>query len=138
MHLRFQENVDLTDQNLEFTRLAGNCEATLKRASISNAFIDGAMVKGITETKNYQERDLCGCTFSGDLSGIDFSKQNLTGCTFKGNVEGAIFKDAVISRCNFLSAEGLTIEQLEETWNFKTGNMEGIRIPSSARKKLPQ
>ena len=34
--------------------------------------------------------------------------------------------------------EGLTIEQLEETWNFKTGNMEGIRIPSSARKKLPQ
>ena len=138
MHLRFQENVDLTDQNLEFTRLAGNCEATLKRASISNAIIDGAMVKGITETKNYQERDLCGCTFSGDLSGIDFSKQNLTGCTIKGNVEGAIFKDAVISRCNFLSAEGLTIEQLEETWNFKTGNMEGIIVPPSLRKKLAQ
>lgn len=138
MHLRFQENVDLTDQNLEFTRLAGNCEATLKRASISNAFINGAMVKGITETKNYQERDLCGCTFSGDLSGIDFSKQNLTGCTFRGNVEGAIFKDAVISGCYLLPAEGLTIEQLEETWNFKTGNMEGIIVSPSLQMKLAQ
>ena len=138
MHLRFQENVDLTDQNLEFTRLAGNCEATLKRASISNAFINGAMVKGITETKNYQEHDLCGCTFSGDLSGIDFSKQNLTGCTFRGNVEGAIFKDAVISGCYLLPAEGLTIEQLEETWNFKTGNMEGIIVSPSLQMKLAQ
>ncbi len=138
MHLRFQENVDLTDQNLEFSFISGNSEATLKRASISNAHIHVANAKEISETKNYQEHDLCGCTFSGDLSGIDFSKQNLTGCTFRGNVEGAIFKDAVISGCYLLPAEGLTIEQLEETWNFKTGNMEGIIVSPSLQMKLAQ
>ena len=109
MHLRFQENVDLTDQNLEFS-------------FISNA-------KEISETKNYQEGDLCGCSLSGDLTSLDFSKQNLTGGFIAGNVQGVSFKDAVISFCNFKGAKGLTIEQLEETWNFKTGNLKGIITP---------
>ena len=138
MGLTIQGKVDLTDQNLEFSSLSVDSEATLKRASISNAHINVANAKEISETKNYQERDLCGCVLSGDLTGFDFSKQNLTGCTIKGNVEGANFKDSVISFCNFALAEGLTAEQIEETWNFKTGNMEGIGIPSSARKKLAQ
>ena len=129
MHLRFQENVDLTDQNLEFSFISGNSEATLKRASISNAHIHVANAKEISETKNYQEGDLCGCSLSGDLTSLDFSKQNLTGGFIAGNVQGVSFKDAVISFCNFKGAKGLTIEQLEETWNFKTGNLKGIITP---------
>ena len=130
MWLNFQGDVDLTDQNLDFSLLfSKNSEATLKRASISNANINVANAKEISETKNYQERDLCGCVLSGDLTGFDFSKQNLTGGFITGNVQGVSFKDAVISFCNLAFAKGLTIEQLEETWNFKTGNLKGIITP---------
>ena len=101
-------------------------------------------------TRSYQRGDLTGLRLkSSDLSGCDLSGMNLTGCSFAHcNFAGTNFDDAVITDALFLTknyfgtdqplaeSDGLTLEQIKTTWNYKHGHMEGIRLPEHFREAL--
>ena len=96
---------------------------------------DAASDAGITNailytTKSYRDHNLSGVTFECNLTGCDLSTQNLSAARFQtSDVSGADFTDAVVTRCDFSGAKGLTREQIESTWNYKMGNMAGIKLP---------
>ncbi len=124
------DEVDLSEQDLEFSVLSGECEAKLRDSRIGNAqILNDVNVQNIKETRSYREHDLSGCSFRGDMTGFDFSAQNLTGFVFAGALKGADFTNAIITFCDFKETDGLTPEQLKGTWNYKTGNLKGIVTP---------
>ena len=141
--LRFMQ-IDLRDVNLsgttlEFGSVAVYPETVLEGAVIRNATFkasgDAASDAGITNailytTKSYRDHNLSGVTFECNLTGCDLSTQNLSAARFQtSDVSGADFTDAVVTRCDFSGAKGLTREQIESTWNYKMGNMAGIKLP---------
>ena len=141
--LRFMQ-IDLRDVNLSGTTLecgyvAVYPETVLEGAVIRNATFkasgDAASDAGITNailytTKSYRDHNLSGVTFECNLTGCDLSTQNLSAARFQtSDVSGADFTDAVVTRCDFSGAKGLTREQIEATWNYKMGNMAGIKLP---------
>lgn len=95
-------------------------------------------------TKSYQEGNLVGLRVMGsDLSGFNLSGMNLTGCFFSNcKFAGANFEDAVITGAWFISdktiaaPDQLTAEQIQSTWNYKHGHMDGIKLPEHVAKKL--
>ena len=141
--LRFMQ-IDLRDVNLsgttlEFGYVAVYPETVLEGAVIRNATFkasgDATSDAGITNailytTKSYRDHNLSGVTFECNLTGCDLSTQNLSAARFQtSDVSGADFTDAVVTRCDFSGAKGLTREQIESTWNYKMGNMAGIKLP---------
>ncbi|MDR1480757.1 MAG: pentapeptide repeat-containing protein [Planctomycetaceae bacterium] len=102
----------------------------------------------LKSTASYKRKELLsiGLGFS-DLSGVDFSRFNLTGSSFMGSLQNANFTDAVITGCSFGGCyspkcdfstlkTNLTIEQIKSTWNYKTNNMTGIKLPAEIQKAL--
>jgi hypothetical protein len=83
---------------------------------------------------------------------LDWSNTDFSGFTFcygsrlSGNVTGADFTDAkfltVLSpkfttKSSALEhCQGLTLEQVKSTWNYKTGNMEGVVLPEEVQRQL--
>jgi len=64
-----------------------------------------------------------------DLSGWDLSRVNLTGSTFSHcTFAGTNLEDAVITGARFSSTSDLTVEQIQSTWNYKHGRMEGVEL----------
>ncbi|MDR1483419.1 MAG: pentapeptide repeat-containing protein [Planctomycetaceae bacterium] len=101
----------------------------------------------LKSTASYKKKELSSVGFGfSDLSGIDFSRFNLMGCSFMGNLQDANFTDAVISgcsfggcyspKCSFTLKTNLTLDQIKSTWNYKTGNMAGIKLPEEIQKQL--
>ncbi|MGN1065275.1 MAG: pentapeptide repeat-containing protein [Thermoguttaceae bacterium] len=148
--LRFMQ-IDLRDVNLsgttlEFGYVAVYPETVLEGAVIRNATFkasgDAASDAGITNailytTKSYRDHNLSGVTFECNLTGCDLSTQNLSAARFQtSDVSGADFTDAVVTRCDFSGAKGLTREQIESTWNYKMGNMAGIKLPKELEEEL--
>jgi uncharacterized protein YjbI with pentapeptide repeats len=101
----------------------------------------------LVSTRNFKEGNLCNITFCRvDFSGFDFSKANLTGSNFLGcDFAGANFADAVITNTRFVAAStsksdvkectGLVMRQIQTTWNYKHGRMEGVVLPRSITEK---
>ena len=148
--LRFMQidlrDVNLRETTLEFGSVAVYPETVLEGAVIRNATFkasgDAAADAGITNailytTKSYRDHNLSGVTFECNLTGCDLSTQNLSAARFQtSDVSGADFTDAVVTRCDFSGAKGLTREQIESTWNYKMGNMAGIKLPKELEEEL--
>ncbi|MBQ2556595.1 MAG: pentapeptide repeat-containing protein, partial [Thermoguttaceae bacterium] len=148
--LRFMQidlrDVNLSETTLEFGSVAVYPETVLEGAVIRNATFkasgDAAADAGITNailytTKSYRDHNLSGVTFECNLTGCDLSTQNLSAARFQtSDVSGADFTDAVVTRCDFSGAKGLTREQIESTWNYKMGNMAGIKLPKELEEEL--
>lgn len=79
--------------------------------------------KQFYSTRSYKTGDLRGITFGVhcSLAGWDFSKKNLSGCRFYCPLDGVDFTDAIITDAQFEGDAELTREQLESTWDFKSG-----------------
>ncbi|MDR1477930.1 MAG: pentapeptide repeat-containing protein, partial [Planctomycetaceae bacterium] len=71
-----------------------------------------------------------------NLRGLNLSQFNLTGCQFLGDLTDVNFTDAVISKCDFGWLSNITIDQIKSTWNYKTGRMNGIKLPEEIQKTL--
>ncbi|WP_442482883.1 pentapeptide repeat-containing protein [Aeoliella sp. SH292] len=108
---------------------------------LQDANINGSTLRGLTRaqlysTASYKRGELTDIAFkSADLTDCAFAGVNLTGSTFeKCSLLHANFDDAVITGVNFepyasAESEGLTVEQIRSTWNYKHGRMEGIVLP---------
>ncbi|MBR4834483.1 MAG: pentapeptide repeat-containing protein [Thermoguttaceae bacterium] len=79
--------------------------------------------KQFYSTRSYKTGDLRGITFGVhcSLAGWDFSKKNLSGCRFYCPLDGVDFTDAIVTDVQFEGDAELTREQLESTWDFKSG-----------------
>ena len=119
--------INLAGSDLSFNPSDVNfTDATIRNCTIRH----GLTREQLYSTRSYQQGDLAGLQlWSIDLSGWDLSGMNLTGtrftqCTFAGtNLE-----DAVITGAQFSSSHGLTLDQIQSTWNYKQGRMEGIEF----------
>jgi hypothetical protein len=49
---------------------------------------------------------------------------------------GTKFNDAVVTDCNLSYAEGLTLEQIKSTWNYKHGRMADVVLPKELAEAL--
>ena len=117
-NFRFEDSLvkELKGCNLTDARFVGYCPT-------------GFMTKEqLVSTYNYKNKEFTGL-FSiggdtketGELSGLDFSHCYIGSLTFANyDVSGVDFSDAVIwNDLAFGGCVGLTIEQLESTWNWK-------------------
>jgi uncharacterized protein YjbI with pentapeptide repeats len=115
----------------------------------------GVTKEQLQSTWNWKNR-----RFDFDLSSVepelDWSNMDFSGFTFSsgsclsGNVADADFTDAKFlvdhrldSSPNRLKktlalehCQGLTLEQVKSTWNYKTGNMEGVVLPGEVQQQL--
>jgi len=152
---------DFSKCNLENTYLPYN----LKYCDFTDARINGARIGSevlkdgtrsftmnqLKSTRNYKDKTFINVTFVGlDFSGENFSQINFTGCrfpyaaihflgggvAFKSHLNDTNLTDAIISACDFSEVEGLTLAQIKSTWNYKTGNMAGIKLPKEIQAAL--
>ena len=91
----------------------------------------------LESTASYKQKSLQGVQFGVifDLDQVDFSDCDLSNSIFLTDLKGATLTNAVITGCVFADTYGdeepiVTSEQIRSTWNFKTGHMEGIILPT--------
>jgi uncharacterized protein YjbI with pentapeptide repeats len=89
-------------------------------------------------TKSYKDGKINGSFFTAsDFSDAVLSNLNLTGCKIiKCNLQNADFSNSVITDCEFTNSKNLNLDQIKSTWNYKTGNMTGIKLPAEIQKAL--
>lgn len=102
-------------------------------------FCKGLTREQIMSTRNWKEREWRDLPFDVkfDWSNVDFSGF-VVGFDFRNsNVTGANFTDAKIEYRGALEdCEGLTLEQVKSTWNYKTRNMDEIGLPKEIQAEL--
>lgn len=91
--------------------------------------------KQFYSTRSYKTGDLRGITFGVhcSLAGWDFSKKNLSGCRFYCPLDGVDFTDAIVTDAQFEGDAELTREQLESTWDFKSGAWDARQAYKTSR-----
>ena len=98
-------NADLRNINLSHSTMFDSTwsGADLTGANIQFANIGGTLsLAQIYSTLSYQQHDLSGAGFSGDLSGADFTNQNLTSVSFSDvQLNGADFRGANLAGTTF-------------------------------------
>ncbi len=127
---------DLTNSYLDVK------DCPLAKSTISKSCLLGMTAQQLQSTNDFHVKELLHIKFYGlDLSKMNFSFFNLTGCIFgtirnETNISNCDFTDAIISRCNFWNAKNITLSQIKSTWNYKTGNMAGVKLPKELQEQL--
>ena len=103
----------------------------------------GVTKEQLQSTWNWKNRRFDFCLISTEL---DWSNTDFSGFTFCcesrlcGNVTGADFTDAKFlvegKTLALRECQGLTLEQVKSTWNYKTGNIEGVLLPEEVQRQL--
>lgn len=72
-----------------------------------------------------------------DASGWDLSRLDLTNAKLRRlNLKDADFTNSVISYCSFEGSQGLTLEQLKTTWNWRRNRMNTVVLPEEIREEV--
>ena len=92
-------------------------------------FLGSSASSILPTTKSYKDGTLAYNSFANsDMSDLNLDRMNLTSCVFIDcNLANTTFKDSVVSRADFREAKGLTVEQIESTWNFKNDRMSDVQ-----------
>ena len=68
---------------------------------------------------------------------VNLSKMAFIDCCFASPTPAKIdLTDAVLVECDFRDFDGLTLENVKSTWNYKHGRMEGIKLSEEIQKSL--
>lgn len=137
----FESPFDFSGINLEGSILQNISE----NWKFSDARINGATLVGLTKqqlrsTASYKGGDLSRVVLAYcNLSHFDFAGINLTGSRFgQCQFHNASFDDAIITGANFYAVstlpipfgcEGLAIEQLKSSWDFKHKHLTTSGLP---------
>lgn len=99
-------------------------------ADVAGCTFGRGIEKGrLRSTRNFTNGELMRMKFYEiDLSALNLSAFNLSEASFSGcDFTDTTFDDAVITRARFLERNrGITARQIESTWNYKHGRMEGV------------
>ena len=107
----------------------------------------------ILSTKNFKRGFFQGVVFEKfrdvssepiSLSGVDCSRMIFINCKMNFDFQNTSLSNSVISGdfagsgsfSDFSDAKNLTWEQIQSTWNYKHGRMEGIRLPEHIQEAL--
>jgi uncharacterized protein YjbI with pentapeptide repeats len=120
----------VSDSFLEFFLEKEKISVTLMKSR-------GLQKEQLQKTSSFKKKKLIGNKFCMDMNGLNLSGFNLTGSWFAGDLGNVNFTDAVITDCVFAYNTDLTADQIKSTWNYKTGNMTGIKLPEEIQKQLP-
>ena len=117
-------------------RALGFHDAFLESGRFEN--LDGDKLR---QTRNFRQkiyqnlyfRPYLPAPFDGDklsFRGFDFSNSILVDVLFKRvDLTAASFENAALKNADFTECVGLTLEQMESTWNWKAGRMDLIKLP---------
>ncbi len=73
------------------------------------------------------------------MKGWDLSRQDLTNAKFCHlDLTDVDFTNSVITCCSFYGSQGLTLEQLKSTWNWRVGRMDDVLLPPELREEVDQ
>lgn len=150
----------------ELGRIEGRCDFSgmqLYDVSFSAEYSDSVNLSGTRLQKcsiQHISTDDLRTTWNyrcGDLSGLRFAKCDFSGCNLTGmdlaetvfdqcNLKNANMSNTVISRCRFAelsirgtersACAGLTVEQIQSTWNFQHDRMHEITLPRDIHAKI--
>ncbi|MDO4551019.1 MAG: hypothetical protein Q4C96_07190 [Planctomycetia bacterium] len=88
----------------------------------------------IYSTLNYQIGVWSGVSFFDDVvEGVDFSGMTFIRCRFN-SLKGTNFTDAKFIYPEFY--DSMTLEQIKQTWNYKSGRMDLLKLPEGLQKQV--
>ncbi len=95
-------------------------------ARLTDVAASGLTGRQLAQTANFRQKRYIGLRLDdANFEKYDFSSAFLTRCRFsKIDFAGADFTDAVLYDCEFRNVEGLTLEQLKSTWNWKANSLD--------------
>lgn len=95
-------------------------------ARLTDVTACGLTGRQLAQTANFRQKRYVGLRLAdANFEKYDFSSAFLTRCNFsKIDFTDADFTDAVLYDCEFRDVEGLTIEQLKSTWNWKANSLD--------------
>ncbi len=87
----------------------------------------------LAQTANFREKRYNGLRLANaNFEKYDFSDTMLTRCRFS-RVD---FSGAVLLDCDFRDVEGLTLEQLKSTWNWKSNSLDLTSFDAALQKEI--
>lgn len=124
--------LDKAPQDLFGAVLTRTSFATVERtvdltdARLTEVAASGLSGRQLAQTANFREKRYNGLRLAdANFGKYDFSDAMLTRCRFsRVDFTDADFTDAVLLDCDFRDVEGLTLEQLKSTWNWKTDRLD--------------
>ena len=95
-------------------------------ARLADVAASGLTGRQLAQTANFRHKRYVGLRLAdANFEKYDFSNAFLTRCRFSRiNLANADFTDAVLHDCEFRDVEGLTLEQLKSTWNWKANSLD--------------
>lgn len=110
----------------------------------NDAWINGATLSGLTKqqlrsTASYSNGDLSRVMLGqSDLTSFEFDGINLTGARFgQCKFQRASFEGAVITGVTIAyGCEGLVVDQIRSSWNFKNRRMKTVKLPDGLAREL--
>ncbi len=107
-------------------------------ARLASVEAPGLSGRQLAQTVNFREKRYEGLDLrDANFEKYDFSDAVLTDCRFeKIDFANANFADAVLLDCAFRDVEGLTLEQLKSTWNWKSGRLDLISLDAALQAQI--
>ncbi|MBP3530664.1 MAG: pentapeptide repeat-containing protein [Thermoguttaceae bacterium] len=120
----------------EFLTDVGGVDFT--NARLTSVSAPGLSGRQLAQTVNFREKRYEGLALNAaNFEKYDFSDAVLTDCRFeKIDFANANFTDAVLLDCSFSAVEGLTLEQLKSTWNWKSGRLDLISFDAALQAQV--
>ncbi len=120
----------------EFLTDVGGVDFT--NARLTSVRAPGLSGRQLAQTVNFREKRYEGLALNAaNFEKYDFSDAVLTDCRFeKIDFANANFTDAVLLDCSFSAVEGLTLEQLKSTWNWKSGRLDLISFDAALQAQV--
>ena len=107
-----------------FATVGGDVDLT--DARLTEVAASGLSGRQLAQTANFRQKRYVGLRLAdANFEKYDFSDAMLTRCRFsRVDFTDADFTDAVLLDCDFRDVEGLTLEQLKTTWNWKSNSLD--------------
>lgn len=148
-NLDLELDVSKSYEGWKFTHCLVSCRK-LSRSFFSNAVLSDVVLQGgfstddisdiLTRTDPFQLTSLRYAPNSPrnkNLNSVDLSDADLTGLRFDGSsLVDTNFQGAVVTNCDFQNCSGLTLEQLQSTWNWSVGRMDSVVLPRELREQV--
>ena len=113
-----------------------------RRSTIAGARLRGTYLKieQLLVTKDFKTGIVRGLRVDNLVfpnSVVDLSNMVFTDCCFAVPTPAKVdLTGSVIVECDFRDFDGLTLENIKSTWNYKYGRMKGIALPEEIQKAL--
>jgi uncharacterized protein YjbI with pentapeptide repeats len=125
-------NSNLTDSDFKGAAIEGVVFSPLSWRSAP-----ALRIEQLLATRDFKKGVVKGISFIAIFPEhvVDFSNMVFIECAF-GGIGKIDLTNSIISSCDFRLLQGLTLDNIKSTWNYKHGRMEGILLPPDIQAAL--